>query len=610
MEEQNKQFIERANLLHCNKYDYSKVNYINSQTKVCIICPKHGEFWQRPIDHMNGNGCPHCAVEGRKLSKENFISKSKELYGDIYDFDETVIKGYDDDIKVKCKKHGYFVTTPHIFLNKKRFIGCPICAKEKKIEKSIEYFRQKSIEIHGNKYLYDFSEFKNNKSKISIFCKKHGWFKQSMNAHISKKQGCPICAGTCQKTTEQFINEANVVHGGKYDYAQTVYKNNRTNVKVICPLHGEFSVKPDNHLAGNGCPKCAGKHRTTEELIRMFEKVHGDVYDYSKVVFTNSCNKVDIICKKHGVFEQNIYSHLNGCGCPKCMNTISNGETEIEEYCKKLIGKENVITKEHCILEGRELDIYIPSKKIAIEYDGLIWHSEKFGKDANYHLKKTEECKKKNIRLIHIFEDEYLTKRELVLAKLKHILGCDNNSRVIGGRKCILKEITFPEANEFLNKFHLQGGVPSSVYLGGFFDGELIAVMTFKKIKGNEWELTRFATNINYRIPGIANRLFSFFKKKTKPSYVKSFLDRRWNLEGNTLYEKMGFKLDKIEKPDYAYVKGGKYGMRIHKFSFRKQILHKKYNLPLTMTEKEMTHYLGFYRIWNCGLAKYVYSAQ
>lgn len=161
-------------------------------------------------------------------------------------------------------------------------------------------------------------------------------------------------------------------------------------------------------------------------------------------------------------------------------------------------------------------------------------------------------------------------------------------------------------ASPFLQKYHIQGPVPSTIYLGAFYGEKLIAVMSFKK-ESNVWELNRFTTDISYRIPGIASKLFAYFKKHYTYIEIKSFLDRRWNLEGDTMYEKLGFKVDKIEMPDYYYIDNKK---RYHKFGFRKQILHKKYNLPLSMTEKEMAESLGYYRIWNCGLVKYIYKKE
>lgn len=129
--------------------------------------------------------------------------------------------------------------------------------------------------------------------------------------------------------------------------------------------------------------------------------------------------------------------------------------------------------------------------------------------------------------------------------------------------------------------------------------------MSFLKEHDGNWNLTRFATNFKYRLPGLANKILKNFIVDNNPNEIKTFLDRRWGTAQDNVYTKMGFKLVDTLKPDYSYIKGH---TRYHKFGFRKQILHKKYGLPLTMTEKQMCDKLGFYRIWNCGLFKYVWK--
>ena len=271
--------------------------------------------------------------------------------------------------------------------------------------------------------------------------------------------------------------------------------------------------------------------------------------------------------------------------------------------------KIKTIVKNKKIIKPYELDIYIPSKNIAIEYNGVIWHSEKFGKDKNYHLIKTELCEKQGIRLIHIFEDEWNKHENIVKSKIKHILGCDTNLPKVFARKCVIYEINHKQAREFLDVNHIQGACNSTIYLGCFYKNELIGVMSFKKeLKdSNKWEMTRFSTDINKHCIGIGGKLFKYFIKNYNPSEVKSFADRRWS--NGILYYKLGFTLEKVLKPDYQYTNG--IILRSHKFNFRKQILLKKYpnkGLNENMTEYEMTQKLGFYRIWDCGLYKYVWK--
>lgn len=267
------------------------------------------------------------------------------------------------------------------------------------------------------------------------------------------------------------------------------------------------------------------------------------------------------------------------------------------------------------ILIGKEIDILVPSKKIGIEFDGLKFHTEFFGKKTpQYHVDKTNKCNEKGYALIHIFEDEIVNSEEIVKNKLKHILGVQEDlPRVYARKKNFeIKEIYKHDAQEFLSNNHIQGFSSSSVYIGGFWDGELVAVMTMKKgnVKNPNWELTRFATSPKYIYCGVAGKMFMHFVREYNPSFVVSFADRRWTLwKDNNLYTKLGFELEKITRPDYSYYneRVDKY-KRIHKMTMSKQALHNKYGFPLTMTEREMTKELGYDRIWNCGLFKYVWK--
>jgi hypothetical protein len=218
------------------------------------------------------------------------------------------------------------------------------------------------------------------------------------------------------------------------------------------------------------------------------------------------------------------------------------------------------------------------------------------------------KCNGSGIKLIQIFEDEYISHKNIIMNKIKHLVGINRECEKVNGRDCCVRIIGKDEAKEFLNSNHIQGFVPSTVYIGAFFNEILVAVMAFKKQNhdSGEWELTRFATDITKRIPGIGGKLFKFFVKNYSYTTIKSFADRRWTVSvDDNLYTKIGFEFNGVVKPDYKYVVGKE---RKHKFLFRKQILHKKYGFPLTMTESEMVKRLGYNKIWDCGLIKYTYK--
>ena len=306
------------------------------------------------------------------------------------------------------------------------------------------------------------------------------------------------------------------------------------------------------------------------------------------------------------MFVQNVYDHMNGHGCPKCGIKTSNGEIELKNFIIPLVGEENVIMGDRTVLGGKEFDILIKPLNIGIEYNGVIWHSEKYGKDKYYHISKTEDALSSGVKLIHIFEDEYTEHKDIVLSKIKYMLGKSDAPRIYG-RKCKIRNIDKQQARIFLEKNHIQGFVPSTVYLGAFYENTIVSVMTLKKTK-HAWELTRFASEINTCVIGTFGKILKRFIEIYNPDLIKTFSDARWclNKEEN-IYTKNGFIYNGTTKPNYFYTSETK-GKRVHKFNMRKTILHKKYNLPLSMTEKEMCDSLGLYKIWDCGLHKYVWK--
>lgn len=267
------------------------------------------------------------------------------------------------------------------------------------------------------------------------------------------------------------------------------------------------------------------------------------------------------------------------------------------------------------LLNGIEIDILIPELKIGIEYNGLYYHGEKNGKTRNSHLIKTKLMNDMGYGLIQIFEDEWCNSNTLVLNKISHILNL-NTGEKIGGRNCIIKEITPDIKNSFLLSNHIQGPDKSIISIGAYHNEILVAVMTFngkRNMNGvsnhGEYELTRFATANEYIVSGIAPKLLKNFIKKYNPSKIISFGDARWVLnKDSNLYTKIGFKLSKILQPDYKYFKPSiSRNKRLHKFGFGKSSLKRKFPEIYSeeKTESEMMKEMGYDRIWDCGLFKY-----
>ena len=258
----NESFINLSNKRHHDKYDYSKVEYVNNKTPVCIICPEHGEFWQRPDSHLQGQGCPKCGGTTR-LTTEEFIKKACEIHGDRYDYSKVEYINTETKVCIICPEHGEFWQTPHAHLYGQ---GCPKCYGNIKLTK--EDFIGKSKHIHGDKYDYSKVEYNGFDSKVCIICLKHGEFWQTPHMHL-QGQGCPKCYGL-NKTNDDIISEFITIHGDKYDYSKVEYINTETKVCIICPEHGEFWQTPHNHLQGQGCPKCRNSklHNKIRTLLK------------------------------------------------------------------------------------------------------------------------------------------------------------------------------------------------------------------------------------------------------------------------------------------------------------------------------------------------------
>jgi hypothetical protein len=243
-------FKEKANKKHDKKYDYSKVEYVNNLTKVCIICPKHGEFWQTPYDHLGGCGCRICANKVIPTTNE-FIDKAKIIHGDKYDYSNVVYIKNQSKINIICPEHGEFYQRPLNHLNGQ---GCPVCFGNHKL--NVDEFIKRSFMIHNNKYNYSKVVYVNVDTKVCIICPEHGEFWQTPYAHANLGSKCPKCLGF-NKTTDEFINESKLIHGYKYDYSKVNYIDSITKISIICPIHGEFKQTPKQHLRGCGCPTCS-----------------------------------------------------------------------------------------------------------------------------------------------------------------------------------------------------------------------------------------------------------------------------------------------------------------------------------------------------------------
>jgi G:T-mismatch repair DNA endonuclease (very short patch repair protein) len=449
------------------------------------------------------------------------------------------------------------------------------------------YDRREYYKLTGNDWFeqyFTFSEIKNSESKKCPYCNwetidlenKSGAFEM----HLQKEHGISI-----EKYLKKHPEDCDYFHKHKIKKERAELFEDKYNF-VSCPICGEKMVRlTESHLQ---------KHHITWSEFNIkypsFQKESELMMDKDRSVQSKANLKV----------SKNRF--------------ISHYERELQEF---LIKNGFEIMANRQILNGKEIDILIESKKIGIEFDGLFFHSEQHGKERGYHLSKTNLCNKNGYGLIHIFEDEYYYHKNLIYSKLAHILGLHTNLPKIAGRKIIIKEINSDDAKIFLDAYHIQGFANSTNYIGGFFKNKLVAVMTFKKTgfgRKEEYELNRYATNYNFIYQGVGSKLFNFFIKTYNPKSIVSFADRRWTLSSdNNIYTKIGFKFAGNTRPNYTYFntsrKSEDFLIRHHRLSFKKSVLYKKYPfLPKDKTEEELAALINYYKIWDCGMFKYVWT--
>ena len=287
---------------------------------------------------------------------------------------------------------------------------------------------------------------------------------------------------------------------------------------------------------------------------------------------------------------------------------IQNKNTSIEIFIKNILDEYNIDYEcnNRNILKPLELDIYIPSKKLAIECNGIKWHSDK---EPKYHMNKYLECLSHDIQLLTFWEDQIKLKPDVVRSILLSKLGLYDEK--IYARKCIVKEISSNECVNFLLKNHIQGKTNSNVKLGLYYNDRLVSVMTFKHINKyygqskivNEWNLNRFCTTLNTQVIGGASKLLKYFIKKFNPDIIISYSSN--DVSNGKLYNSLGFTADDKYTTAYWYIHKNTL-IRKHRTSFSKSELRKKGYDIKDKTESEIMSTLNYYRIFDCGHKKYV----
>jgi ssDNA-binding Zn-finger/Zn-ribbon topoisomerase 1 len=547
------EFIIKFIAAHGDRYTYPDQPYLDSHSKIEIVCREHGSFLQTPNKHSHGRGCPKCARRALEDSKRSSFAE--------------------------------------------------FCAKAK--------------EVHEGKYSYPLQKYTAGLTAIKITCGEHGDFFQKPTAHLSGHgcPSCgKVRAASARKSTwQRFVDKARLKHGARYSYPEQKYTDARTPVKILCPDHGEFLQMPNAHLNGRGCQICGSNKRiistrdTLVSFIRKANVVHSEKYSYPEQPYVNAFGPLTIICPLHGSFRQIPNSHLSGGGCPKCAHVqMSRGEVALADEFKSLGVRTNhrislskvstpVIKKDEKPYKRMELDLYFRDQALAVEFNGLFWHNEDHV-GARYHLDKTKACRELGLDLIHIFEDEWTNKQGIVKSIIRARLG-DYDNRYYA-RKTKLVVVDSSVAGKFYDANHIQGKVPCSEHYGLEFNGEIVAMASFGNrgylFKNNIGiELIRFCTKLNTQVVGGLSKLLSVYRNQT----VKTYCDIR--LFNGSGYKSVGFIELYTSKPSYFYHNRLK---RLSRFQCQKHKLDKLLaNFDPKLTETENMRNNGYSRIFDCG---------
>ncbi len=417
----------------------------------------------------------------------------------------------------------------------------------------------------------------------------------------NNRVGCKVCGKETRYSAYKFKKyckdcaKIGMIEGGKKGGKHEAWNKGKT-------------YKEDNRIArqvGESNPFWNKKHKEEtknkisftkrlggkEILKRVFERNEEfEILTPIEEYFSRQRQYLEFKCKKCSfVSKKTLQAFERGSLCPKCFPiTKSKAELEIFNYIVSL-GIQDVISGDRTIIKPKEIDICLKQNNFGIEFNGLYWHSDIVDSTSKRDLlNKTIECRLKNIKLMHIFSDEWAFKKDICMSMIKNRIGlCDR----IWARKCEVKEIDKKEFDLFMNKCHISGSVNSSVRLGLYYKESLVSAIGFRKPRQKKWnkywEISRFACDLNKVVVGGLSKLIKHFIRNNKNSKIMTYADRRFG-EGLG-YKKVGFKLVGDSGIDYWYSDGIN---RYDRFIVKSDGI---------LSEREKAAEMKLYKVWGCG---------
>ena len=531
-----------------------------------------------------------------KVTKKNIEHYSKLFVvklGDILNINPfDLIPGSHKKINIKCdicnEENNIEFRDYMESFNCYGFFTCKHCnsikTKKTKIEKynnvgyhNIEKMKQTNLEKYGFENVFQNNDIKNKCKKTNL--KKYGveYSSQNIYSRIKYKETCLEKYGETHplKNKEIFkkVRDTNLKkYGAEFYLKSDVYKEKR--IKYLLKHYNLNVIEFDKSLYTILCDKCNKEYiiDNTQMLSRI---------EYKTEICT-LCNPIN-----------------SSCG--------SGYENQLSDFIHKNYNS-TILLNDRKIIYPNELDIYLPDLKLAFEFNGIYWHSE-LKVLKNYHLNKTELAEQKGIHLIHIYEDDWIYKQEIVKSHILNLLG--KTPTKFFAKKCIIKEISDNEVIRlFLVENHLQGFVDSQIKLGLFYDDELVSLMTFgskckfiKQNNNNVYKMLRFCNKLNTSIIGGLSKLFKYFIETYNPVKVVSYADRSWS-QGD-LCQKLGFTFISKTPPNYYYIVDN---IRKHRFGYRKDVLIKQ-GFNTNLSEHEIMSERKIYRIYDSGSLKFTWPS-
>lgn len=537
-----------------------------SEPLVCI-CGKHRKFIGYKNGYRESCGDKECYVKKREetcLKKygvrnpqmnEDIVSKTQKTVLERYNgkhfmYDENVRQKFNTTMK---ERYGTEWAMQNDDIKDKSFESW-----SNKSEEELEHIKQKRIDTFKNKTDEDRMQIQ--EKKVQTIIEKFGSYEIYLK-HVSDKTRETSLE---RYGTEHFMSSDDIISKRVESYKQTI-----TN-KIIDKIPEKY------HLI----------ERTTD-ILKFRHDICDQDFDIHRLMLKNRIDNNKELCTI----------------CNKINSAVSQSEKDVYNYISSIYDGEIIGSYK---TDKYEIDIYLPELKIGFEYNGLYWHNELY-RDKNYHISKTKYMEENGIHLIHIYEDQWFHKQDIVKSRIDNILG--KNSNIIYARKCEIKELK--DVNNFLEDNHIQGKVRSKIKLGLYYHGDLVSVMTFGSYRKNmgktaekdKYELLRFCNKKGYSVVGGASKLYKYFIRAYNPSEIISYADRSWTNIHDNLYIKLGLEYVKETIPNYYYIDSENI-LRLNRFGFRKDILVKE-GYDKDLTEREIMFNRGIYRIYDSGSLLY-----